>query len=240
MSGVYVPPPPPQPPTPPQAAPAGYDFLRPFTFAFDDPRWLPKVLMGGLFMLLSYIVIGVPFLLGYMARLIRNVIAGDPRPLPEWNDLGEFFGEGLILFCVGLIYFLPVSILSVMVGFGSALVDNSDQAAVRGVGGGVFGCASCVLSFISLLIYFFNPAALLMVITTRRFGAAFEFARIWSFISANIGNYLLAIVISVIAWIVSFVGLAGFCVGIFFTQFWSAAVAAFALAQVYRNAPAQP
>ena len=115
MSDVYVPAPPPPPPPQPQA---GYDFLRPFVFLFDDPRWLNKTLMGGLFILLSLFLVGVPFVLGYLAKTIRNVVAGVVHPLPEWDELGEYFNEGLVLFGVSLIYTLPIAVLSVGANIG--------------------------------------------------------------------------------------------------------------------------
>ena len=235
MSDVYVSPPAAPPPPPPRPPQAGYDFLRPFAFVFDDPRWLSKIGLGGLFVLLGFIVVGIPFLFGYAARLIRNVIAGVPQPLPEWDDLGEFFGEGLILFCVGLIYFLPVSILSIASGIGSTIVSAADQPALRDIGGGIFGCASCVISFVSLAVSLVFPAALLMVITTRRFGAAFDFNAIFAFIRANAANYIIATLIEIVAWIFSYTGLVLFCVGIVFTQFWALVASSYAFAQVWRQ-----
>jgi hypothetical protein len=207
---------------------------------FDDPRWLPKVLIGGLFFLLSTVVVGIPFLLGYVARMTRNIISGDPLPLPEWNDLGEFFGEGLVLFAVGLIYMLPVSILSILVAIPAAIVDAVNQPALRDVGAGIVTCASCVLSMLSFVITLILPAALLMVITTRRFGAAFEFKSVWGFISRNIGNYLMALVTELVAYILSFAGLALLCAGVIFTFFWGVLVTGYAFANVWRAAPRQP
>ena len=76
--GIYTPPPPPPPPPPaPSASPAGaFDFAKPFTFVFEDPRWVPKILFGGLFVLLGFFIVGWFFLLGYFARFARNVVAG--------------------------------------------------------------------------------------------------------------------------------------------------------------------
>ena len=59
-------------------------------------------------MLASAFIVGAFFLYGYLARLARNVIAGAAHPLPEWDDLGEYFSEGLRLFCVALVYTLPL------------------------------------------------------------------------------------------------------------------------------------
>lgn len=232
MTDVYEPPPPPPPPPSPSA---GYDFLRPFVFLFDDPRWLSKVMIGGVFVLFSSMLIGIPFLLGYIAKMMRNLIAGDPTPLPEWADLGELFGEGLRLFGVALIYMVPVSILSILIAIPAAITGASEQEAIRDIGGGVFGCLSCILSMAGFAISLLLPAAMLMVVTSRRFGAGFEFGRIWSFIKANIGNYILAFVIEIVAGMLSAAGLVLLCVGIIFTQFWAAAVSGFAFANVYRT-----
>src|SRR5207237_1112966 len=75
-----------------------YDFIKPLAFVFEDPNWIPKLLMGGLFTLASVLLVGIFFIYGYLARLVRNVVAGVEHPLPEWTDLGEMFGEGAMLF----------------------------------------------------------------------------------------------------------------------------------------------
>ena len=64
------------------------DLGRAFTFVTEDPEWVTKVLVGGLFALLSAILVGIPFVLGYWGRTLGNVAAGRPRPLPAWDDLG--------------------------------------------------------------------------------------------------------------------------------------------------------
>src|SRR5947208_655036 len=71
---------PPPPPRPPQT----YDFGRPFAFVFEDPEWVQKILLGGVFMLASVVIVGVFFVYGYAARLVRNVIDGVQHPLPAW------------------------------------------------------------------------------------------------------------------------------------------------------------
>src|SRR5713226_7263081 len=100
------------PPPPPPASSTQFDFLRPFTFAFDDPRWVPKILLGGVFALAAIFLVGIFFIYGYLARLVRNAINGVQYPLPEWDDLGEYFTEGVKLFVVGLIYAIPVVLIA--------------------------------------------------------------------------------------------------------------------------------
>ena len=47
-------------------------------------------------------------MLGYFSRTLRNVVAGEPRPMPEWDDLGGIFNEGLRLTAVYLLYTLGI------------------------------------------------------------------------------------------------------------------------------------
>src|SRR5687768_15580892 len=62
----YIPPPPPPPPPsmtggtlpPPPAPGTQFDFGKPFTYVFDDPRWLQKILIGGLFYLAGFLIVG--------------------------------------------------------------------------------------------------------------------------------------------------------------------------------------
>ena len=204
---------------------------------FDDRRWVPKIVLGGVFTLLSTVVAGIPFLLGYAARMTRNIIARDRQPLPEWNDLGEFFGEGLALFAVALIYMLPVSILSILISIPDAIADAVREPAIRDIIHGFVVCASCVLWLLSLLIGSLLPAALMMVIVTRRFGAAFEFNRIAQFLTRNLGNYVIALVIELIAYVISFAGFGLLCVGVIFTWFWAVLVTTYAFASTWRDEP---
>ena len=231
MSAAAIEPPPPPPPSEPSL-----DFLRPFTFAFDDPRWLPKILMGGLFALASIFLIGIFFIYGYMARLARNVIKGVQYPLPEWDDLGEYFTEGLKLFAVALVYAIPVILIAgiaiVPMIIINAGADNNE--ALRSFAGMSASCVWCVMFPISIALAVWMPAALLMAVVTGEFSAGFDFRRIWQFIRANVGNYILAFVVWLVARFAASFGFILLCVGVFFTAFWAFCVAAYAFGEVYR------
>lgn len=228
MSEVVTPPPPPG---------ASFDFLKPFTFPFDDPRWMQKFLMGGLFVLFSFVLIGVFFIYGYMARLARNVINGVQYPLPEWDDLGEYFAEGVKLFLVGLVYMIPIMVLVGIVFVPAILAGGAiDDETVKNVAGMSMTCMYCIIFPISLAIGLWLPAAMLMVVVKGDFAAAFDFRGIWAFIRANVGNYILAFVAWMVARFAASLGFLLFCVGILFTIFWAFLVAAYGFAVVYRLA----
>jgi hypothetical protein len=235
MSDVFHPAPPPSPP-PLRPPGTGFDFARPFTFTFEDPRWVQKVLIGGLFVLASAFIVGAFFLYGYLARLARNVIAGVEHPLPEWDDLGEFFTEGLRIFCVAFVYTVPMLGLVLIFVVPSILAQNADSDALRNIGGGIAACSWCFLFPIGLALAIWLPAALLFTAVEQRFGAAFEFGQIAAFIKGNVGNYLLAFVISLVVRMIVPFGFILLCVGVFFTGFWSLAVATHAFAQSWRLA----
>lgn len=229
-----APPPPPPPPQPPAAT--SYDFAKPFSFVFDDPRWLNKILIGGLFYLLGFLIIGFFFILGYLARMARNVIAGVTQPLPEWDDLGEYFGEGLRLVGVVIIWILPLIALALLFVVPSIALSGLDNEAAQNIGGCAAGSMWCLIFPLSLAVTFFMPASLLFAVVEKRFGAAFEMGRIWTFIKANIGEYLLAIVIYFVARFLAGFGIILLCIGVIFTGFWSMVITSYAFAEVYRRA----
>src|SRR5215212_855249 len=191
-----APAPPPPPPPPPAPTTPGFDFGKPFSFVFDDPRWLPKILVGGLFYLAGFVLIGWFFVMGYIARVTRNVIEGVETPLPEWEDVGQFFNEGARLIGVIFCYVIPIVVIAMTLVIPAIISDAFDNEAMSTIAGGFSGCLSCLIVPLALLVTFFMPASLLFAIVEQRFGAAFEFgSRIWPFIKANIGDYLLAIVV---------------------------------------------
>jgi hypothetical protein len=242
MSEVpYTPPPPPPPPVaPPPAAPPPakpqFDFAKPFTYVFEDPDWLKKIAIGGLFYLAGFLIVGWFFIFGYMARTTRNIIAGHPRPLPEWEDLGAFFNEGLRLFGVALVMILPVIALAFAIFIPAGILSSVDNEGIAALGSGMAGCISCLIVPIVLVVSFFMPGCLLFAAVEQRFGAAFEFARIWAFIKLNIGNYLLAFIVYLIARTLAGFGVMLLCIGVIFTGFWAFLITSHAFAQVYRLA----
>lgn len=235
-----APPPPPPPPPPPRPSSAQFDFVRPFAFVFEDERWIHKVLVGGLFYIAAFVLIGLFFIAGYCARLTRNVIAGMDRPLPEWDDLSTYFTDGVKLAVVGLGYTLPLMALvfAIIIPAGVlGAIAGDRNAAAQLASGGMFTCVWCLFIPISLAMSFWLPGALLFAIVEDRISAGFDFKRIYNFIKNNFVNYLMAfVVMMVVRFIVPF-GMILLCIGIVFTAFWSFVVSAYAFAQAYRQSP---
>ena len=210
-----------------------YDFLKPLTFVFEDPQWIQKLLMGALFSLAGVVLVGIFFVNGYLARLVRNVVEGVERPLPEWTDLGDMFAEGAMLFVAALLYMIPFFFLFFLM-FPFSVLTNIDNPATQILGGGGLVIVSLILVPVGFAVSVWVPAALLHAAVKRDFKAAFDFRVIGAFIRYNALNYVLAYLDWIVARMAAPLGLALCCVGVFVTSFWSMAVAAHAFGQVYR------
>jgi len=228
-------------------APTGtVDFGRSFTFDTEDPEWVKKILIGGLFAIACLLLVGVPFVLGYFSRTLRNVVAGEPRPMPEWEDLGGLFSEGLRLTAVYLLYTL--GIVAVLAAFGCVLAlpltllsgSGGQPSEALGLLGGLGIVALYgVLMLVSLALAVYLPAALARSALRGTVADGFAWREVLGFIQANLGNYLLTLVIYLLASFLSQLGMVLCCVGIFPAAFWGYMVLAAALGQTVRLSPVQ-
>ena len=82
-------------------------------FPFRDPRWQGKFVVGSALALAGSVIPIVPtlFVYGYFVRIMRQVLAGQAPTLPQWDDWGDLFRDGLRAFAIGLVYFLPAMVV---------------------------------------------------------------------------------------------------------------------------------
>jgi len=222
-------------------APRGsIDFGRSFTFVGEDPDWPRKILIGGAFALACAILVGIPFVLGYFSRTLRNVAAGTRPELPEWHDLGGLFEEGLRLTAVYLVYTLGM--LVVLGVFGAVLLMPMFLASGSGKAADALGALSVLglvalyglLMLVSLAMALYLPAALARAALRGNVGVAFAWRENLAFITANLANYALALVSYLVAGFLAQFGFLLCCVGVFPAAFWSYLVLASALGQTVR------
>src|SRR5207248_3030650 len=84
------------------------DIGKAFGFVFEDEKWVSKVLLGGLFLIIPIVNFAV---IGYMLKVAQNVARGNPRPLPEWGEFGDHFMRGLYGVAIQIVYQLPTIIV---------------------------------------------------------------------------------------------------------------------------------
>jgi hypothetical protein len=219
------------------------DFGRAFRFVVDDPDWVKKILIGGLFTLLSAILVGAPFVGGYFVRLVRNVARGDERPLPEWDDLGGLFMDGLRAMAVYLAHLAAAMILPVTLG--GLLFLMMAVSAGRGDAGDVVGTLAAfgmvgvyaIGGLLMLVLMAYVPAALLRFVLYDRVAAAFEPREVIALVRRNVANYLLALALYLVANFASQLGVVLCCVGVFPLGFWSGCILAWGMGEVARRDP---
>jgi hypothetical protein len=177
------------------------DIGKAFTFVTEDERWVSKIGIGALISFLSFLIIPIPLLWGYLVGVARNVKDGVPDPMPEWDDWGKLFMDGLSIIGAQLVYTLPFWFLTCIagvgaVGFGS-LTETSEDLATAGLLS-TFGFAICLTLLWAIALLFISPAIVIQYVKTGDFGSLFHFGEIFSIAKRNIVNILL-ITITLIA-----------------------------------------
>jgi hypothetical protein len=223
------------------------DFARCFQFVTDDPDWIKKVLIGGAFMLASMFIVGIFFVSGYWARFLKQVAAGQATPLPEWEDLGGIFGDGLKI--VGVYFVHLLGVVSVVAALGCAaglitagvagIAPGSDEAgsAAAAVGGLGFAAFYGLFLILGLALGVYMPAVFVRVALRDSFAEGFAWRENAAFIRQNLGNYALSLVLGLLTNFISQFGIVLCCVGIFPLAFWGYLVVGYALGETVRLNP---
>jgi len=163
-------------------------------FVFEDERWVAKLALGSLILLIP--IFGVFAMIGYLIGVIRNVMNGLPRPLPEWDDLGQKFVDGLLVWVAMLIYSLPMLILIcpvVLVWFLPLLGGEQDELvrALSGLSMAVAVGVGCLAVLYSLLLAMVTPPVYLQYAGHGSLGACLRIGDVFRFAFRNLGSIVL-------------------------------------------------
>jgi hypothetical protein len=215
------------------------DIGKSFTYMFDDEKWVQKLAIGGLLTLVSIIPIVNIFtglvLVGYGLRLLNNVAKGKELPLPEWDDWGGDWVKGLMVVLGALVYSIPIWIVSGVSALLQAVASAGDAAEVAGI---CVVALSCLSGLWGLAIGIVLPAGIIKYGQTGEFASFFRFGELFRFISDNLANYVVALLLTLVASLVSGLGVILCVIGVFFTQFWSSLVTSHLFGQVAAEAGA--
>jgi hypothetical protein len=221
------------------------DFSKAFTYVFEDPNWIMKVLIGGIVLLIPIVNFAA---FGYMLTTMKNIADGQPQPLPEWGAFGDHFMKGLYAVVGVFVYLLPGilviccgNILTAVVGGGASAIGGRQAGnAIGGIVSLVALCLSCVA-----YLYIFIASLTMYAPLTRFAMSANQLSLFWDFrgnldlITKNLGNYVMALIISWVAVFVGYFGLILCIIGVVFTLFWAYLVISSAFAQFWQQAQAQ-
>ena len=206
-------------------------------FPFEDKDWIVKILIGGILLLIP-IVNFIVF--GYTFKVLQKAAREGVYEFPAWGDWGSLFGQGFFVFLVGLVYFLVPGILyaigAVFIG-GSILAGaGHSYGALPLIGMGILFLA--LGGVIGLVISLIVPMAMTVYAATGEFGQVFNFGGIFSRISSNAGNYVVAILIyiglAIVLGIVRLIPFLGLIIDIF-AGFYVAVVMSYLFGFVYRG-----
>lgn len=217
------------------------DIGKSFTYVFEDPKWMMKVLIGGIVLLIPIVNFAV---YGYMLTTLKNVADGQANPLPEWSDFGAHFMKGLYAAVGVIVYLLPgIVVICCAQVLTIGLSTVAGAAGGRDAGGtvaGIVGFLGLCLMCIAYLYIF--VAALTMYAPLTRFAmSANQLSLFWdfrgnlAFIQKNLTNYIIALLITFVAAFVAEFGIILCIVGVLFTLFWSTLVAANVFGQLWKN-----
>ena len=180
-----------------------------FSFVFDDKQWISKLGLGAVIALVPILNFAWS---GYMVGIIRNVMNNESEPLPNWDDLGKKFNDGLLLTVAGIVYSLPMLVviclpMSFMI-VPAILSGNTDTQAlaqaIAGVGSALFFCLLCAFVIYAIVLSVVYPAILVIFAREGTLASCFKFRDVFDLIGKNTSPFFTA-------WIVSF--LAGLAVG---------------------------
>jgi hypothetical protein len=178
-----------------------YNLQENLVYMFKDKDWISKILVGALVGIVPILNFAAT---GYAVQTTRN-IRDDQPPLPGWSgNLGKFFMEGLKLFVIGILYSIPIGILSAIL----IPLFASDSGAAKALGV-LIGLVELVL--VLLLIFWFQ-GVIVNFANVGTIGSGFQIGKIWGIVRQNMGRMLVTLGVAILASIL--VGIVGGILGI--------------------------
>jgi hypothetical protein len=178
------------------------DVAKAFGFVTEDERWLGKLGIGALISLLSFLILPVVLLVGYLVGVTRNVMNAEERPLPEWEDFGALFRDGFAVIVAQIVYTLPFWLLMCIalvatIGFGG-MTEATDEAIAAGIMA-TYGLVICLGLLFAIVLFFLSPAIVIQYVRTDEFGATFRFGEVIGIARDNMGDILITALASFVA-----------------------------------------
>jgi len=171
-----------------------------FAWPFQDPGWFGKMVVQGLIYIIP--IVGPIAMYGWLLMTIDNYRAGR-RELPP---AGFHLSRGIALFVVYLVY---------------AIVIQIPGGVLIGIGGGNHSSGLLALGYLidtvlGLLLAFLLPA---IILSTYRagFGGGFDVGGVWAMATRNPGTTVVAALLSIVAGLISGLGIILCLVGLLFT-----------------------
>jgi hypothetical protein len=147
------------------------------------------------------LLLPIPLLVGYSVAVLRNVRDGYERPLPEWDDWGKLFMDGLFIMIAQFVYTLPLLLLLCVVTGGmvasAGMAEFSEGLAAANILA-TLGLSACLFLLWFLAILFISPAIMIQYGRTGQLGSCFRFGEVIAIVRRNVGDILIVFVAVVV------------------------------------------
>lgn len=209
------------------------DFGKAFTYIFEDPDWIKKVLLAALFSLIP--IVGTFVSMGWSMEAGQRVIRQDAQSLPE-VDFGKHLGQGFRVFLIYLVYSLPLIIFYVPIILITALAGQGDNTTMNSLIVIISLCCGGLMLLYGLVLMVVLPAAMGNFLATDQVGAAFRFGEVIGLLRAAPGAYLMTLLGGLVAGFIASLGTIACGIGVLATAAYAAAVMGHLYGQSYRAA----
>lgn len=208
--------------------PVHIDIGEAFGFAFKDDKWITKILVGVLLLIVP--IIGTFMASGYTVATARHVVDRHPSPLPEWGNFGDLLKRGFFYIVIGFVYALPILLLMVLFFCLGAAAGDSESAA--GLIGLLTLCLIPLVLIFTIIAALFSYAALVRYVQSDNLGDAFQFGAVIEMVRAQPMTWVMLLLVGFLCALVAGSGslVCGF--GALFTTIYAQAVFGHALGQV--------
>jgi hypothetical protein len=209
------------------------DFGKAFSYQFQDPKWVEKILITALISLIP--LFGGIYLVGWALANIRRVIDGEPHPMPE-TDFGGHFIRGLKWLVIQLVYAIPAILIVIVVAILGGFSANNNNGSATIVVIGVC-CVDILVFLYALILAFFTPVVQSVFLEEgERIEAGFHFKRIIALLRAAPGAYGLAFLGTLIGGIIAPLGGVVFGFGALVTTAYAESMMSHLIGQAYLEA----
>ncbi len=212
------------------------DFGRAFSYVFQDPDWVKKVLLAALISLIP--IVGQLYLVGWSLAVAQRIIQGQRDiPLPD-IEFGEHLGRGFKAAIIGLVYALPAILFATpiwlfpIIGV-SAEMSEETLSIVTLI---LSVCCGGLVLIYSILMALMIPAATGNFLASGRLGAAFNVGQVFGLVRAAPGPHLMIILGNIIVGLIAPLGAIACAVGVFATAAYGTLISSHMIGQAYRSA----
>ncbi|NSW53317.1 MAG: DUF4013 domain-containing protein [Anaerolineae bacterium] len=173
------------------------------TFPFRGQGWFGKLAVAALMLLAGSIIPIVPtiILLGYLAEVIRRItVDKEDASLPQWNDWGKYFNDGLKMLGASLVVVVPLILIFIVLFalyfIPIAFIESGNSEDLMAVFIIALFVVQFIMIFVSILVGtlagLFQPIYMTHMITRGEFSAIFKIKEWWQIFKKSIWEFVVS------------------------------------------------